>query len=115
MDSYEAAIDTRNLSGAIDLLAGAVLSLSGIVMAIYDGQPLKEKMLMLNGLAHSHRLHDHALPGVAIEAGIAAEAGGAYYHPAVNQKLDELSQGKTSMWQLESLLNNIHTADKITK
>lgn len=81
---------------------------------MYKGQPLQEKMLLLNGLARSHRLDDNALLQAAIEAGIAAEASGAYYHPAVNQKLDALSQGKTSMWQLESLLNNIHIADKIT-
>ncbi|MGI6452204.1 MAG: hypothetical protein ACOX0E_01785 [Syntrophomonadaceae bacterium] len=36
-----------------------------------------------------------------------------HYHPAANRRLDELSQGKSSIIQLESLIANIDVAQEI--
>lgn len=82
---------------------------------VYSGQALCGKLLLLNGLVHHFRMDDITLLDAAIHAGVEAEACGEYYHPAVNKKLDELSDGKTSLWQLQSLLENIRLAEKITK
>ena len=82
---------------------------------IYSDQALCVKSLLRNRLAYNCRLEDISLLDVAINTGVEAEACGEYYHPAVNKELDELSGVKTSLWQIQSLLEKIHVANKITE
>lgn len=52
---------------------------------------------------------------IVVTAGIGgiAEDKGGYYHPAVNTCFDRLSNGLSSLIQLESLISNINIAKKI--
>ena len=51
--------------------------------------------------------------GEAIKAGKLAEQDNEHFHPAANRRLDELSQGRSSLIQLESLIANIAVARNI--
>lgn len=71
-------------------------------------------MLLLNPIDEGKRMKDHGILRSAIDAGKVAVCQGGYFHPAANARLDELSKGRTSFLQLESLRGNILLADKLT-
>jgi pseudouridine-5'-phosphate glycosidase len=70
--------------------------------------------LILNPIPHEKRLQKSDYLYEAIKAGKLAEQKGDHYHPAANQRLDELSQGRSSIIQLESLIANIAVAREIS-
>jgi len=72
----------------------------------YDGQPLKERTLLLNPIPNDIRLKDLTIIEKAKNAGKEAEKIGEYYHPAANAMIDRLSFGKSSELQLKSLIEN---------
>lgn len=49
----------------------------------------------------------------AVIYGKKQEKQGRYFHPAVNAKIDELTGGRSSEIQLESLIANAHFAEDI--
>lgn len=69
--------------------------------------------LILNPIPHEKRLQNFDYLNEAIKAGKLAEQNGDHYHPAANRRLDELSQGRSSIIQLESLIANIAVARNI--
>lgn len=69
--------------------------------------------LILNPIPHEKRLQNYDYLRQAIAAGKLAEQNGEPYHPAANRRLDELSQGWSSLIQLESLIANIAVARNI--
>lgn len=69
--------------------------------------------LILNGIDSHKRFTDRKILEQAIKNGEAAHAAGAYYHPAVNYTLDQLTHGKNGELQLNSLIDNIYLADKL--
>ena len=71
------------------------------------------KLLILNPIPTEDRVKDLNILKIAIEEGKKAEAIGKYYHPAVNGKIDELTDGYSSYIQLKSIINNIEIAEKI--
>jgi pseudouridine-5'-phosphate glycosidase len=68
----------------------------------------------LNPIPHEKRLQNRDYLREAIKAGKQAEQNGMHYHPAANRRLDELSQGWSSLIQLHSLIANIAVAQNIT-
>lgn len=69
--------------------------------------------LILNPIPPEKKLQNFDYLREAIKAGKLAEQNGDHYHPAANQRLDELSQGWSSIIQLESLIANIAVARNI--
>lgn len=69
--------------------------------------------LILNPIPHEKRLQNSEYLREAIKAGKLAEQNGDHYHPAANRRLDELSQGRSSIIQLDSLIANIAVARNI--
>ncbi len=74
---------------------------------------VKGHNLVLNPIPHEKRLQDNDYLREAIKAGKQAQQNGMHYHPAANRRLDELSQGRSSIIQLESLIANIRVARNI--
>ncbi len=70
--------------------------------------------LILNPIPHEKRFQNFGYLREAIKAGKLAEQNSDHYHPAANRRLDELSQGRSSFIQLESLIANIAIARNIT-
>ncbi|MGB4504573.1 MAG: pseudouridine-5'-phosphate glycosidase [Syntrophaceticus sp.] len=69
--------------------------------------------LILNPIPHEKRLQNSDYLREAIKAGKLEEQNGGHYHPAANRRLDELSQGRSSIIQLQSLIANIDVARNI--
>lgn len=69
--------------------------------------------LILHPIPREKRLQNPTYLQEAIKAGKLAEQNGEHYHPAANRRLDELSQGHSSLIQLEALIANIAVARTI--
>lgn len=81
----------------------------------YAGEPLAPPMLLLNPIDEAARLQDGSIITKAKEAGEAAQAQGAYYHPAANAKIDELSGGRSSLLQFRQLIENACWAGQLAE
>ena len=92
------------------MAVGEEVKLSGV----YDGRKPEEKLLLLYEIDEKERLSDKTIIDEARKAGKEAEARGEYYHPAANGKIDELSDGRSSILQLNSLIANGKWAEEIT-
>ena len=68
------------------------------------------RLLILNEIPEAERWNDPAIIEAAVRAGKEAEARGAYFHPAANAKIDELTGGESSFAQLRSLVANVRLA-----
>lgn len=77
------------------------------------GSIVRGHNLILNPIPHEKRLQNRDYLREAIKAGKLAEQNGMPYHPAANRRLDELSQGWSSLIQLHSLIANISVAQNI--
>lgn len=73
------------------------------------------KLLILNSIPNDKRILDLNILDIAIKEGKKAEMLGKYYHPAVNKKIDKLTKGYSSYIQLQSIIDNIELAERITK
>ena len=65
-------------------------------------------LLLLQPMAE--RIEDDSILTHAIVEGKHAEAEGRYFHPAVNGEIDRLTQGRSSVMQLASLIENVRLA-----
>lgn len=81
---------------------------------IYNGELPYKRMLLLYDIPIEKRLTDMSILRKAVVAGKEAEAQGHYYHPAVNAMIDVLSDGKSSLLQLESIIANAKWAETIS-
>jgi hypothetical protein len=70
----------------------------------YDGNFFHNKTLLLREIPTKKRLKNLKIIELAIKAGKEAEEKGMYYHPAANSLIDKLSNGISSLLQLESLI-----------
>lgn len=80
----------------------------------YDGRKPEEKLLLLQEIPEDLRIGDSGVIAKARQAGKDAEDRGEYYHPAANCKIDELSGGRSSQLQLDSLIANGKWAQMLT-
>lgn len=90
---------------------GEKVKLSGV----YNGDFLHSKTLLLREIPINKRLKNLEIIDLAIKAGKEAEKKGMYYHPAANAVIDKLSNGLSSLLQLESLIVNRNWAYEITR
>ncbi len=70
-------------------------------------------LLIINEIPDEERISDQTILEDAIREGKRAEREGNYYHPAVNGRIDELTEGYSSRIQLKALLANALLAEKI--
>ncbi|WP_099203505.1 hypothetical protein [Miniphocaeibacter massiliensis] len=70
--------------------------------------------LLLNEVSHLSRFENLELLKEIIRAGIEARNNGEYFHPAVNNKLAELTDARSAIIQINSLLDNTKWAKEIT-
>ncbi|TCS78061.1 pseudouridine-5'-phosphate glycosidase [Muricomes intestini] len=78
-----------------------------------DNRELSEKLLLLRAIPEQDRISDREILKHACIYGKQQEQAGKYYHPAVNAKIDQMTRGKSSKIQLESLIQNIAWAEKL--
>ncbi len=76
---------------------------------------LEPPLLILNGLPDEERVVSPEQLAEAMDYGTQAQQRGEPYHPAVNNKLDELTGGQTARLQLEGILANATLAEGIGK
>lgn len=70
-------------------------------------------MLCLNPIPAEKRIQDYRILEEAVSYGKEQERQGYYFHPAVNARIDELTDGRSSEIQLESLAANARFAEVI--
>ena len=70
-------------------------------------------MLCLNPIPAEKRIQDYRILEESVIYGKEQEKQGRYFHPAVNARIDELTGGRSSEIQLESLIANAHFAEDI--
>ena len=74
------------------------------------GRRLLPHALYLNPIPEEARLKDRTIWEESLRYGREQERIGKYFHPSVNAKLDELTNGYASKIQLDSLIQNIRLA-----
>ena len=103
------------------LCDGFVFQQTAIPLAgCYQGENLKELKekdcyLLLQAIPREQRFQNQEWLEKAVAIGELAAQQGREFHPAVNQSLNEQSQGKNAKLQLHSLLNNIKIALEINQ
>ena len=70
-------------------------------------------MLWLNPMPKEKRVQEYCMLEEAVIYGKEQEKQGYYFHPAVNAKIDELTAGRSSEMQLESLAANARFAEEL--
>lgn len=93
------------------IFTGEAVPLQGIC-----GQREKEyhsPLLIINEIPEEKRIRDRGILEEAILEGKRAEKEGRYYHPAVNGKIGELTEGYSSRIQLLSLMANAELAEQM--
>lgn len=70
-------------------------------------------LLIMNEIPEDKRISDRAILEDAVGKGKKAQEDGRYYHPAVNGRIDELTEGYSSRIQLKALFANALLAEKI--
>lgn len=73
------------------------------------------KLLIINPIPEADRIQDLAYLQKGIEAGREAEMRGGMFHPAANAAYDELSDGWSSVIQMQGLIANARLAEKLTE
>lgn len=73
----------------------------------------KAPLLIINEIPEKQRVTNHGILDEAVLQGKQAEQQGRYYHPEVNEKIDELTGGHSSRIQLESLYANTCLAEEL--
>lgn len=93
------------------IFCGEAVELSGC----WKGEKPQAHMLLLNGISRETRISDRQILDEACHYGGEEERKGKYFHPAVNAKIDELSNGISSDIQLHSLATNILWAEEMQR
>lgn len=73
------------------------------------------KCLIISEIDEEERIKDLNILDIAVKEGYKKQKEGFNFHPAVNEKIDEFTQGKSSLIQLKSLIDNIELAKIIIK
>lgn len=83
------------------------------LQGVYENE-CKAPLLIINEIPEDKRIPNREILKEAIREGKRAEQVGRYYHPAVNGRIDELTEGYSSRIQLEALRSNAQFAEKVT-
>ncbi|MDO4474552.1 MAG: pseudouridine-5'-phosphate glycosidase [Eubacteriales bacterium] len=93
------------------------IEMSESKLCVYDKFPVRMiltgRTLYLNPIPIEKRIGDQGILETAVAYGKEQERSGKYFHPCVNAKIDELTKGRSSEIQLESLVENIRLAQKL--
>lgn len=81
----------------------------------WSGEVPAEKRLFLRGIQSKCRIPDRGLLRQAYEYGKDHKRDGRHFHPAVNEKLDELTAGRSSRIQYDALIDNITWAEELIR
>ena len=81
----------------------------------WSGEVPAEKRLFLRGIQSKFRIPDRGLLRQAYEYGKDHKRDGRHFHPAVNEKLDELTAGRSSRIQYDALIDNITWAEELIR
>ena len=73
------------------------------------------KLLIINPSPESERIQDLSLLQQGLDAGKEAEKQGGMFHPAANAAYDELTEGWSSVIQLQGLIENAKLARLLTE
>ena len=82
------------------------------LQGVYEGG-CEAPLLIINEIPEERRVLNQEILKDAVLEGKKAEQAGRYYHPAVNGRIDELTEGYTSRIQLEALLSNAQLAKRL--
>lgn len=98
-----------------DVLTGYIFNSCNIAVKKGDLKLLVtgSKQLILNPIPQEKRIGNLEILNKSIEKGKQAERENKYYHPAVNAEIDRLTNGYSSMLQLQSLIANAEIAYKL--
>lgn len=104
----------RSLGVERDIYTGYIFTgeesrLSGR-MADKPEQPDKAGILIVNEIPENQRIADRAILDEAVEYGLEAERQGGYYHPAVNARIEALTDRASARLQLHALVQNARLA-----
>ena len=100
-------INTSSCTGYV--FKGSPLPLESFDLSL----PVAAPLLLINEIPVSDRITDREILTKAIQAGHQAAAEGRAYHPAANRRIDELTNGYSSIIQLASLIENARAAKKL--
>jgi hypothetical protein len=81
--------------------------------SISDSGDASGRLLLLNPIEEECRIQDRSILREATKAEIESAKDGKAFHPAVNARLVELTDGYSSRLQLESVTSNIRLAGSI--
>lgn len=97
------------------LFVGEEAALSGRFYTQGGGQEIDDdrSVLIINEIPEEDRARDRAILDTAVEYGLEAEKQGGYYHPAVNAKIEELTDGASARLQLAALVANARLAARL--
>lgn len=97
-----------------DYCTGYVFSGEKIhLQGIYQEKEIQPSMLLIHEIPEEKRVKNNELLEIAVQEGNRAAKEGKSFHPAVNGKLDDLTEGYSSRIQLESLLENAKYAGEL--
>lgn len=81
-----------------------------MLQGIFHEKEIHSSMLLIHEIPEEKRIKNRNLLRIAVQEGKCAAKEGKSFHPAVNGKLDDLTEGYSSRIQLESLLENARYA-----
>ena len=70
-------------------------------------------ILVINEIPEEQRIADRAILDEAVAYGLEAEKQGGYYHPAVNARIEALTDGASARLQLKALVANARLAAEL--
>lgn len=79
----------------------------------WSGEAPAQRRLFLKGIKRADRIADKEILYRACRYGKDQETQGRHYHPAVNEKIDALTGGVSSLLQLRALTENIAWAENL--
>ena len=78
-----------------------------------SAETVKPPMLIINEIPEERRIEDREILREAIAEGKRAEKEGRYFHPAANGKIDDCTDGYSSLIQLRGLIANMKVAEAL--
>lgn len=93
------------------VFCGEKVKLQGVIEKKTDR--IEPPMLLINEILEEKRIEDGEILKEAIAEGKCAEREGCYFHPAANGKIDDCTDGYSSLIQLQGLIENMKVAEEL--